>query len=159
MYIFKSATGHLGTAFVFSRYKGNNVSHQRPALSLKGSHFRYSLVSSFAVVDLANLHGADAEVLGVGADNAEGVGVAHAALPALDNDDGVANSQGLHLESLGNGPLDAEIDVLLPVDLGEVGLVLGEQEGVDTTVQVSKARGRGVASHHEDGADRAVLGQ
>lgn len=102
---------------------------------------------------------ADAEVLGVGADDAQGVGVAHATLPALDDDDGVAVGQDVELQSLLDGPLDAAVDVLLPVNLVEVGLLLVEEEGVDATVQVGEAGGGGVTGNHEDGADGAVLGE
>lgn len=98
-------------------------------------------------------------MLGVSADNAQGVGVAHATLPALDDNDGVAGGEGVELESVLDSPLDAAVDVLLPVDLVEVGLGLGEVEGVDTTVQVAESRGGGVAGDHEDGADGAVLGE
>lgn len=80
-----------------------------------------------------HLHLSNAKVLGVSADDAEGVGVTHAALPALDDDDGIANGQGVELQSTLNAPLDALVNILLPVDLGEVGLGLGEQEGVDAT--------------------------
>lgn len=108
---------------------------------------------------VGHLHLANAKVLGLGADNAQSVGVAHAALPALDDNDGVAGGQGTELQSLADSPLDALVDILLPVDLAEVGLSLGEEEGVDATVQVSKARGGGVSSDHENGADGAVLGE
>lgn len=41
----------------------------------------------------------------------------HAALPSLDDDDALALGEDAELEGLGDTPLDAAIDVLLPVDL------------------------------------------
>lgn len=98
-------------------------------------------------------------MLGVGLDNTKGVGVTHTTLPALDNDDGVAGGQDVKLESVVDSPLDSAINILLPVDLSEVGLLLGEQEGVDTTVQMGESRGCGASGDHEDGADGSVLGK
>lgn len=65
-------------------------------------------------------------MLGVSLDDSEGVGVTHAALPALDNDNGVTGGEDVELESVVDSPLDSAIDILLPVNLGEVGLGLGE---------------------------------
>ncbi len=106
-----------------------------------------------------HLHLTNAKALGLGTDDAQSVGVAHATLPALNDDDGIASRQGTELQSLADGPLDTLVDILLPVNLAEVGLSLGEEEGVDATVQVSEARCGGVSGNHEDGADRAVLGE
>lgn len=90
-------------------------------------------------------------------DNPQGVGVAHATLPALDNDHSIVGGQDTEVQCLGDTPLDTPVDVLLPVDLGEVGLVLGEVEGINATVQVGVPGGRSVPGDHEDGAHRAVL--
>ena len=76
---------------------------------------------TFSLLKLTN-----SEVLGVGLDNSEGVGVTHAALPALDNDDGVARGQDVKLKSVVDSPLDSAVNILLPVDLSKVGLLLGE---------------------------------
>lgn len=101
----------------------------------------------------------NSQVLDICLDYPQGVGVTHATLPALDDNKGVALGHDLELQCLGNTPLDAAVDILLPVHLGEVGLLLVKVEGVDTAVQVSVPGGRGVTGHHEDGADRAVLGE
>lgn len=92
-------------------------------------------------------------------DYPQGVGVTHATLPALDDNQGVALGHNLKLQCPGHTPLDAAVDILLPVHLGEVGLLLVKVEGVDTAVQVGVPGGGGVTGHHEDGADRAVLGE
>ncbi|KAI6766123.1 hypothetical protein HG530_007193 [Fusarium avenaceum] len=113
-----------------------------------------SLRDFCALLKLANT-----EVLGVSLDDAEGVGVTHSALPALDNDDGVAGGQDVELKSVVDSPLDSSIDILLPVDLSEVGLGLREQEGVDATVQMGESRCCGASGHHEDGAHGTVLGK
>lgn len=105
------------------------------------------------------LHLANAQVGGVSADNAQGVGVTHTTLPALDDNDGVALSQGAELDGVGDSPLDTLVDILLPVDSLKVGLLLGIQERVDATIQVAESRGGGASGDHEDGADGAVLGQ
>jgi hypothetical protein len=87
------------------------------------------------------------------------VSVAHSALPSLHNHDGVTLLEDLERHRLTDTPLDALVDILLPVDLGEVRLALGEQERVDTTVQVTKSARRSVSGDHEDGAHGAVLGE
>lgn len=102
---------------------------------------------------------ADTKVLGVGLDDPQGVGVTHATLPALNNDDGVVLGQDVEFLSPRHGPLDTAVDILLPVNLGEVGLFFGEVEGVHATVQVSVPGGAGVTGHHEDGAHGTVLGE
>lgn len=102
---------------------------------------------------------ADAKVLGVGLDDPQGVGVTHAALPALNNDNSVVLGQDVELLSPRHGPLDTAVDILLPVNLGEVGLFFGEVEGIHATVQVSIPGGAGVPGHHEDGAHGTVLGE
>lgn len=55
-------------------------------------------------------------------------------------------------------PLDAAVNILLPVDLAKVGLGLREKERINAAVQVSKPRRRSVAGDHDDGAHRPVLG-
>lgn len=62
--------------------------------------------------------------------------MAFAAAPALNADDVVAFDQDAQLDGLGDTPLEAAVDVFLPVGLLEVGLLLGEEEGVDATVEV-----------------------
>lgn len=101
----------------------------------------------------------DAKVLNIRLDNTQSVGVTHATLPALDDNEGVALGHNTELQRLGHTPLDAAVHVLLPVHRGEVGLRLVKVEGVHATVQVAEAgRGR-VTRHAEDGADGAVLGE
>jgi hypothetical protein len=90
--------------------------------------------------------------------DAESVGVAETTPPALDADDGVALLEHTKLESVADTPLEALVDILLPGNLLEVGLLLVVVEGVDAAVQVRVARGDGVAGDHDDGADGAVLG-
>lgn len=105
------------------------------------------------------LHLTNAQVGGVSADNAQGVGVAHTTLPALDDDDGVALSQSAKLDSVSDSPLDTLVNIFLPVDSLKVGLLLRIQERINATVQVAESRGGGVSGDHEDGADGAVLGE
>ena len=109
---------------------------------------------TFSLLTLTN-----SEVLGVGLDNSESVGVTHTALPALDNDDGVAGGQDVKLKSVVDSPLDTAVNILLPVDLSKVGLLLREQEGVDATVQMGESRCCRASGDHEDGADGSVLGK
>lgn len=78
--------------------------------------------------------------------------------PALNADDSVALLEHTKLESVADTPLEALVNILLPRDLLEVGLLLVVVEGVDATVQVRVARGDSVAGYHDDGADGAVLG-
>jgi hypothetical protein len=84
--------------------------------------------------------------------------VAETTPPALDADDSVALLEHTKLESVADTPLEALVDILLPGDGLEVGLLLVVVEGVDAAVQVGVARGDGVAGDHDDGADGAVLG-
>ena len=62
--------------------------------------------------------------------------MAHTSPPALDTDNGVALAQNAELDSVHDAPLETTVDILLPWALLEVGLLLGEEEGVDTAVQV-----------------------
>lgn len=94
----------------------------------------------------------------IGLDDTEGVGVTHTTLPALNNDNGFALVEDLEANAVAETPLDATINILLPVDLAKVGLGLGEKEGVDATVKVGVPRSRIVPGDHDDGAHRAVLG-
>lgn len=84
--------------------------------------------------------------------------MAEAAPPALDADDGVALLEHTELECVADTPFEALVDILLPGDGLEVGLLLVVVEGVDAAVQVRVAGGDGVAGDHDDGADGAVLG-
>lgn len=85
--------------------------------------------------------------------------VTHTTLPSLNNDDSLTLGENVELECLSNTPLDAAINILLPVNLAEIWLLLGEVEWVDATVKVSVAGGASVTSDHEDWADWPVLGQ
>jgi hypothetical protein len=62
--------------------------------------------------------------------------VAHSSPPALYTDNGVTLAQNTELDSVHDAPLQAAVDILLPWAGLEVGLLLGEVEGVYTTVQV-----------------------
>lgn len=79
-------------------------------------------------------------------------------LPALDDDNGLALGKDAKVDGVAETPLDAAVDILLPVDLGEVGLGLGEKEGVDTTVEMAVTRRRRVPGDHDNRAHGAVLG-
>lgn len=68
--------------------------------------------------------------------NTNGVGVAHAAAPALNTHDRVLLVEDTQLQRLADAPLEAAVDVFLPRGLGEVGFLLVEVEGVDTTVEM-----------------------
>lgn len=105
------------------------------------------------------LQAPDAQVVDISLDNPQGVGVTHATLPALDNDDSVVAGQNTKIQRLGHTPLDTPVNILLPVDLGKIGLFLWEVERIHTAIQVSVSGGGSATGDHEDGADRAVLGQ
>jgi len=62
--------------------------------------------------------------------------MAFATAPALDADDVVAFVQNAELDGLGDTPLEAAVDIFLPVGLLPVRLLLGEEEGVDAAVEV-----------------------
>ncbi len=72
----------------------------------------------------------------LGRHDANGVGVAHAAAPALHADDGIALGEHAQPDGVGDAPLQALVHVLLPVDLIEVGLLVGEEEGIDAAIEV-----------------------
>lgn len=62
--------------------------------------------------------------------------MSHATAPALDTDDVVALVDEAELESMRNTPLEAAVNILLPdLDI-EVGLLLREGEGPNTTIQM-----------------------
>ena len=84
--------------------------------------------------------------------------MAHAAAPALDTDNAVAFAEDAEFGGLADAPLETAVDVFLPVGAAEVRFGLGEAEGVDAAVEVGVAGRDGVAGHHDDGADGAVLG-
>ena len=90
--------------------------------------------------------------------DAESVGVAETTPPALDANDSIALLEHTKLESVADTPLETLVDILLPGNLLEVGLLFVVVEGVDTAVQVRVARGDGVTGDHDNGADGAVLG-
>lgn len=77
----------------------------------------------------------EAEVL-LGRDNTDGVGVAHAAPPALDAHDWVTLVKDTELDGVVDAPLEAAVDVLLPRSVLEVWLLLVEEEGINATVKV-----------------------
>lgn len=97
-------------------------------------------------------------MLGVSLHDPQGVRVSHAAAPALDDNDRVILVEEVQLHRLRDAPLDTLVDVLLPVDLGEVGLRLREQEGVDAAIQVAEPRGCRLPRDHENRAYRPILG-
>lgn len=66
--------------------------------------------------------------------------MAHTSPPALNTDNGVALAQNTKLDGVHDAPLETAVDILLPWALLEVGLLLGEEEGVDTAVQVRVLR-------------------
>lgn len=59
-----------------------------------------------------------------------------ATAPALDADDVVAPAQNAELDGFADPPLEAAIDILLPIILAEVWLLLWEDEGIDPTIQM-----------------------
>lgn len=69
-------------------------------------------------------------------DHTDGVGVAHTAAPSLDTDNVVTLVDDAELEGVVDTPLETAVNILLPDLDVEVGLLLGEEEGPDTTVQV-----------------------
>lgn len=79
-------------------------------------------------------------------------------LPALHNDNGLTLAEDAEVDGVGETPLDATINVLLPVDLAKVGLGLGEEEWVDATIKMGISGRRGIPSDHDDGAHGTILG-
>jgi len=72
--------------------------------------------------------------------NAERVGVAHSASPALHADDGIALAENTELDCVHDAPLETAVDILLPWLRLEVWLCLREIEWVDAAVQVRVLR-------------------
>lgn len=62
----------------------------------------------------------------LGRDHTNGIGMAHPAAPALNTDDVVALVDDSELEAMGDGPLEAAVNILLPDLDVEVGLLLRE---------------------------------
>lgn len=84
--------------------------------------------------------------------------MAHATPPALNANDRVILVEDAELNCIHNAPSQPAVNIFLPWCLLEVGLLLGEVEGVDTAVQVGVAGGRSIAGDHDNGAHRAVFG-
>lgn len=76
-------------------------------------------------------------------DDANGIRVAFPAAPALDADDLVALVEDLELEGFHDAPLQAAVDVLLPVRGREIGFLLREHERVDAAVEMGVLCGFG----------------
>lgn len=81
-----------------------------------------------------------AQVL-LGRHDTDGVGVTHAAPPALDADDVVAFVEDAEADGLLDAPLETAVDVFLPDCRAEVGLLLGEEEWIHAAVEVGVLRG------------------
>ena len=62
--------------------------------------------------------------------------MAHPATPSLHADYGITTVDDAELDALLDAPLETVVHVLLPVLAVEVGLCLGEEEGIDAAVQV-----------------------
>lgn len=62
-----------------------------------------------------------------------------AASPALNADNAVTLAQDTKLDGFGNTPLQALVDILLPIDSIEVGLGFREQEWIHSSIEVSVA--------------------
>lgn len=67
---------------------------------------------------------------------ANSVSMPLATSPSLYADDHLALFQDAEVDGLLDTPLQATIDILLPVGFTEVGLLLGKKEWIDTAVQV-----------------------
>lgn len=85
--------------------------------------------------------------------------MAHTTAPSLDTDDAGTLLDNTKLDAVVNTPLQATVDILLPDLDVEVRLDFGEEEGVDTTVQVRIPGSGLIAGDHDDRANRAVLGK
>lgn len=62
--------------------------------------------------------------------------MAHSSSPALHANDRVTLVKNAKLDGIHDTPLEAAVDIFLPWRALEVGLGLGEVEGVNTTVQM-----------------------
>lgn len=91
--------------------------------------------------------------------NPKSIRMPHSASPALDAHHRITGVQDTQFDRIGDAPLQAVVDVLLPRHFVEVGFLLGEQEWVDTAVEMAVAGGAGVARDHDDGAYGAVFGE
>ena len=85
--------------------------------------------------------------------------MAFAAAPALNTDHAVAVRQHTQLDCLANSPLQALVHILLPISGPEIGFGFGEAEWIDATIEMRIARCAFIASDHDDGADRPILGE
>jgi hypothetical protein len=72
----------------------------------------------------------------LGRNHTNGVGVAHTTTPTLDAHHAVTLVQDTKLDGLADAPLQATVDILLPVDTTEIWLRLREMEWIHTAVQV-----------------------
>lgn len=68
--------------------------------------------------------------------DAGGVCMPFATAPALDTDNKVAFAQDTELDSLGDAPYQALVNILLPIGILEIGLALRKEERIDTAVEV-----------------------
>jgi len=62
--------------------------------------------------------------------------VTHASSPSLYTDYRLALTENAEVDGVLDTPLDTLVNIFLPWVLLEVGLLLGEVEGVDATVEV-----------------------
>jgi hypothetical protein len=85
------------------------------------------------------------------------VGVSESSTPALDGDDCVATLQNSKLNGPVHSPLQSLVDIDLPADLVEVGLLLRVVEGVDAAGQVRVPRSTGAPGDHDNRARGAVF--
>jgi hypothetical protein len=85
--------------------------------------------------------------------------VAHTTAPSLNTDDAGTLLDNTKLDTVVDTPLQTTVDIFLPDLDVEVGLALGEVEGVDTAVQVRIPGSGLVTGDHDDRANGAVLGE
>jgi hypothetical protein len=84
--------------------------------------------------------------------------VTHATTPALNTDNAVALLDNTKFDTVVDTPLETSVNVFLPdLDI-EVGLCLGEIEGIDAPIQVRIPGCGVVTSDHDNGTDGTVLG-
>ena len=60
--------------------------------------------------------------------------MSHSASPSLHTDHRLPLIQDTEFNALLDTPLKAVVDIFLPIGLVEIGLFLGEEEWVDTTI-------------------------
>ena len=84
--------------------------------------------------------------------------MSHSTPPSLNADYLLSSCQHPQLHRILDAPLQTVIHVNLPVGVVEVGLGLGEEEGVHAAVEMRVPRCRRVACHHDNGAARTELG-